>query len=109
MATDKAMVCGSDSEEDKDVDEANLPSREECESRCQMFAEVTGTDSALAMFYLQDRDWDLQVSLTSALLSLMPTSLNTSETELCIICVCVAISQPRYGRRKMYQNNGKKG
>lgn len=44
----------SDSEE-----ESKLPSREECELRCQQFAEITGTDSALAMFYLQDREWNL--------------------------------------------------
>ena len=64
MDSDKVYtVADSDSEGDKEEDDANLPSREECETRCQTFAEVTGTDSALAMFYLQDRDWDLQVSL----------------------------------------------
>ncbi|GFR70133.1 TRAF and TNF receptor-associated protein [Elysia marginata] len=57
-------VKDSDSEEDIDEDEANLPSREECEERCQTFAEVTGTDSALAMFYLQDREWDVQRSIS---------------------------------------------
>lgn len=41
------------------VDESNIPSRDECEKRCQKFAEITGTDSAMAMFFLQDRDWDL--------------------------------------------------
>lgn len=45
------------------VDESKIPSREECENRCQKFAEITGTDSALAMFYLQDRDWELDVSI----------------------------------------------
>ncbi|XP_059172986.1 tyrosyl-DNA phosphodiesterase 2-like [Physella acuta] len=43
-----------------DTDEANLPSRMECEERCQTFAEITNTDTALAMYYLQDRDWDVQ-------------------------------------------------
>ena len=43
------------------VDESKIPSRDECERRCQNFAEITGTDSALAMFYLQDREWDLDV------------------------------------------------
>ncbi|XP_041361676.1 tyrosyl-DNA phosphodiesterase 2-like [Gigantopelta aegis] len=52
----------SDSDEDND---ANLPSRDECEKRCQKFATVTGTDTALAMFYLQDRDWDLERALNA--------------------------------------------
>ena len=44
-----------------DSDDSNdIPSREECESRCKQFAEVTGTDTALAMFYLQDRKWELE-------------------------------------------------
>ncbi|KAK3764218.1 hypothetical protein RRG08_044144 [Elysia crispata] len=65
MDSDKVYtVADSDSEGDKEEDDANLPSREECETRCQTFAEVTGTDSALAMFYLQDRDWDLQRSIS---------------------------------------------
>lgn len=51
----------SDSDE---VDEANLPPAAECDRRCQEFARITCTDSALAMFYLQDRSWDLQQSLT---------------------------------------------
>ena len=42
-------------------DDANIPSKAVCEKRCSEFVEVTGTDSALAMFYLQDRSWDLQV------------------------------------------------
>ena len=45
---------------DKD-DESAIPPAQECEARCQKFAAVTGTDSALAMFYLQDREWDLEV------------------------------------------------
>ena len=57
----------SDSDEDY---EANIPPREECEERCQKFASVTGTDSACAMFYLQDRDWDLDVSLEWEILSM---------------------------------------
>ena len=48
----------SDSESSED---ANLPSAAECEERCQTFVAVTGTDSACAMFFLQDRDWDVQV------------------------------------------------
>ncbi|XP_060075100.1 tyrosyl-DNA phosphodiesterase 2-like [Ylistrum balloti] len=52
----------SDSEDDSQDDSA-LPSREECESRCQKFAEVTGTDTALAMFYLQDVEWNVDTAL----------------------------------------------
>ena len=37
------------------------PSGAECLSRCKEFASITGTDSALAMFYLQNLNWDLQV------------------------------------------------
>ncbi|XP_067667027.1 tyrosyl-DNA phosphodiesterase 2-like [Haliotis asinina] len=55
----------SDSEADSDVDEKNIPPREECEERCQMFAQVTGTDTALAMFYLQDREWNLEMALNA--------------------------------------------
>ncbi|XP_029657832.1 tyrosyl-DNA phosphodiesterase 2-like [Octopus sinensis] len=29
---------------------------------CANFAEITDTDTALAMFYLQDVDWDLEVA-----------------------------------------------
>lgn len=48
------------SDSESSIDE-NLPSASECEERCQRFAEVTGTDTALAMFYLQDREWNLDV------------------------------------------------
>ena len=51
----------SDCSEYEDDDEENLPSGNECLQRCKEFATVTGTDSALAMFYLQDSKWDLQV------------------------------------------------
>jgi hypothetical protein len=45
----------SDSEND------NLPSGPECLHRCQQFVTITNTDSALAMFYLQDVEWNLEV------------------------------------------------
>lgn len=47
-----------------DPDNEDLPPAEECEKRCQEFASITGTDTALAMFYLQDRDWSLDVRIT---------------------------------------------
>lgn len=46
-----------------DNEDENLPSAAECEKRCQSFADITGTDTALAMFYLQDRNWNVEVSL----------------------------------------------
>ncbi|XP_045180890.2 tyrosyl-DNA phosphodiesterase 2-like [Mercenaria mercenaria] len=46
-------------------DESTLPSAAECDKRCQEFAAITGTDTALAMFYLQDRDWSLDRALNS--------------------------------------------
>ena len=53
-----------------DTEEDNIPDRETCEGLTQQFAEVTGTDVALAQYYLQDRNWDLQVCSPSVLLSL---------------------------------------
>ncbi len=50
------MSDGSDSD-------CNIPNVEVCQERCQSFATITGTDTALAQFYLQDRDWDLQVDV----------------------------------------------
>ncbi|CAH1797223.1 unnamed protein product [Owenia fusiformis] len=36
---------------------------QQCDERCKEFASITGTDTALAMFYLQDRNWNLERSL----------------------------------------------
>ncbi|RNA02866.1 hypothetical protein BpHYR1_021018, partial [Brachionus plicatilis] len=44
-------------------DDENQPSGAECLARCKEFAEITGTDTALAMFYLQDTKWNLQKGL----------------------------------------------
>ena len=38
---------------DSDHDEDDLPSGEECQKASEEFATITGTDTALAMFYLQ--------------------------------------------------------
>lgn len=51
----------SSSENESDNDGA--PNGAECLNRCKEFAEVTNTDRALAMFYLQDVKWDLQVNI----------------------------------------------
>lgn len=45
-------------------DDGDLPSGPECLRRCKEFADVTGTNNALAMFYLQGTKWDLEVALT---------------------------------------------
>lgn len=47
---------------DSDSDDPNLPPAAECDRRCREFAAITETDTALAMFFLQDRDWDLEVN-----------------------------------------------
>ncbi|XP_076437917.1 tyrosyl-DNA phosphodiesterase 2-like [Babylonia areolata] len=53
------------SSDDSDCEIQDLPSAAECEQRCQRFAEVTGTDTALAMFFLQDRQWNLDQALNA--------------------------------------------
>ncbi|XP_022314579.2 tyrosyl-DNA phosphodiesterase 2-like isoform X2 [Crassostrea virginica] len=50
----------SESSEDE-----NLPSAAECGKRCQLFADLTGTDTALAMFYLQDRNWIVETAVNA--------------------------------------------
>lgn len=55
----------SSGDSDCETEEQDLPPAAECEERCQRFAEVTGTDTALAMFFLQDHQWNLDVSMAS--------------------------------------------
>lgn len=43
------------------VDEEYIPDAKTATELVNIFAEVTGTDTACAQFYLQDRNWDLQV------------------------------------------------
>jgi len=45
-------------------EEVILSSDDECE-RCREFASITETDTALAMFYLQNNKWDLEVPFFS--------------------------------------------
>lgn len=45
------------------TDESDLPSAQECQKRVEQFAEVTNTDEALAQFYLQERQWNLDTAL----------------------------------------------
>jgi hypothetical protein len=51
----------SDENNEAEADEEEAPNGAECLNRCKEFAEITGTDRALAMFYLQDNNWNLQV------------------------------------------------
>jgi hypothetical protein len=48
------------SSSDSDSSDDNLDGAV-CEQLCQEFAGITGTDSALAMYFLQNKKWDLQV------------------------------------------------
>jgi len=40
-------------------------SADECQKRIEQFSEITQTDEALAQFYLQDRDWNVEASVTA--------------------------------------------
>ena len=39
-----------------------IPDASTADALVSQFAEITGTDVACGQFYLQDRNWDLQVS-----------------------------------------------
>lgn len=43
--------------------EGFVPDAKQAGELVNQFATITGTDTACAQFYLQDRDWDLQVTL----------------------------------------------
>ena len=60
---------------DSDSNESTIPSRDECETRCQKFAEITGTDSAMALFFLQDRKWDLDVTSWTKIVDIIGTMI----------------------------------
>jgi hypothetical protein len=53
----------SSSTENENSKSNSKPNGAECLARCKEFAKVTNTDTALAMFYLQDNDWNLEVCL----------------------------------------------
>lgn len=66
---DEASVRPSPSDEqsisvDSDTElPGDFPPVEVCAERCRKFAEVTDTNEALAQFYLQDRNWNLERSI----------------------------------------------
>jgi len=45
--------------------EDDLPSGEDCQKASEEFAAITGTDTALAMFYLQDVKWKLEPAINN--------------------------------------------
>lgn len=51
-------MSSEDSDSDTDIPEVSV-----CKRLCEDFAEITGTDTACAQFYLQDRKWDLDRSV----------------------------------------------
>lgn len=50
-------MSSDDSDNDADIPEVSV-----CQRLCEEFAEITGTDTACAQFYLQDRKWSLDVN-----------------------------------------------
>lgn len=42
-----------------------VPNKAEAEQLVNRFAELTGTDTACAQYFLQDRDWDLERSVNA--------------------------------------------
>ena len=56
---------GTENENEDEEEDENLPSGAECMKRCREFASITETDTALAMFYLQNNKWDLEVPFFS--------------------------------------------
>lgn len=61
---DESVVTIESSDESENED---IPDGAECLKRCREFASVTETDNALAMFYLQENKWDLQLSIEAYL------------------------------------------
>lgn len=50
---------------DEEEDDEDVPDVATCQRLVEEFASVTGTDEALAQFYLQDRKWDLERSVNA--------------------------------------------
>lgn len=58
----------------QDENEDQLPDAKTCQDRVERFAAITGTDEALAQFYLQDRNWNLEASVNAFFESQEPAS-----------------------------------
>ncbi|VDM05603.1 unnamed protein product [Schistocephalus solidus] len=61
METDDCICI----EEEEDEAGDSLPPANECMKLCETFAEFTETDKALAMMYLQQTSWNLELALAS--------------------------------------------
>ncbi|KAH9510251.1 Tyrosyl-DNA phosphodiesterase 2 [Bulinus truncatus] len=62
-------------------DDANLPTKEECEKRCQQFAQITGTDTTFAMCCLQDQDWNLEKAFSAVSLNEKQKKFSTRDSD----------------------------
>lgn len=51
------------SDDECEIDDSDIPDVKICQSLCEQFAVLTGTDTACAQFFLQDRKWDLNRSV----------------------------------------------
>ncbi len=49
---------------DDEGDTRGLPSADQCMKLCESFVEFTETDKAMAMMFLQDNDWNLEVAVS---------------------------------------------
>ncbi|VEL14122.1 unnamed protein product [Protopolystoma xenopodis] len=49
-------------DEDEEAIDPTLPPADVCLDRCREFARITATDQALAMLYLQNHNWNLEVN-----------------------------------------------
>ncbi len=57
---------------DDEGDICGLPSADQCMKLCESFVEFTETDKAMAMMFLQDNDWNLEVAVSTHTMSLNP-------------------------------------
>ena len=81
LETTKSSKNANKDQEAIESDEDETPNGAECLSRCKQFAEITGTDKALAMFFLQDTNWNLEKSLNAFFAQTKP---NNSKIVTCI-------------------------
>ncbi|XP_068201510.1 tyrosyl-DNA phosphodiesterase 2-like isoform X2 [Palaemon carinicauda] len=70
MSNPDVISLDNDSQED----ESNIPDAKTCQDRVERFAAITGTDEALAQFFLQDRNWNLEASVNAFFESQAPDS-----------------------------------
>lgn len=67
----------------EDNEDENLLSVVECEKRCQCFVDIIGIDMVFVMFYLQDRNWNVEVRLLQNCFNQIWDKLN--EFEICVV------------------------